>query len=64
MPNFPMKKITEIVEARFTDPAVTIGGGIAFMKHVGCVDQHELGPAKLAVIMVVARTRGSIFAMH
>ena len=51
----PAEPVSEIGEADFADPAITIFCGIAFGQNVGRTIDHKLRPAELAVVVVIIR---------
>jgi hypothetical protein len=49
-----VKSIAEIVETRIANPVTAVERRVAIVEYVGIILYHELGPAKGAMIVVVA----------
>src|SRR4051812_12674089 len=51
----PREHLLEILEAILTDPSVLVERAVPVMENIGIVFDHELRPAKLAMVMIPVR---------
>jgi hypothetical protein len=56
--HLPLEEVFEIVEATVANPAIVVNRRVSLAEKVGAALDHELGPAKLAVIVIPVRVLG------
>jgi hypothetical protein len=58
--------VPKVSEAPVANPSIFVLGAIALVQHVGVIVGHELGPAKLAVVVIPFRLgkQASILTAH